>query len=423
MNISDLKGRKTVIWGVGREGRAAAAFITSVHSDQNITFVDDSATGEGIVSGADNIRRALLSADIIVKSPGVSLYHPLMAELRQHRIPVTSLLNLWLGTPHRALTICVTGTKGKSTTSSLLAHTLRKLGRRVALAGNIGVPVCEISPDDFEIVVIETSSFQAADLYESCDVAVLTSLYEDHIDWHGSRAQYHQDKLNLLSHARHRIANAQSRADAELSNTPEGIHAQGCDVYQGDVLIGPVGSAYLSRPHNLENVCTVLTVLDYLGFDLAQALAAMVDFAGLPHRQQELGEKNGVLYVDDSISTTAYSAIAALETYAGRDITLIAGGFDRGIDYTPLLERLKTSSVRHIILLGPSGERLLGLLNGKTACGLHPVASMPEAVAAAQAVSVSGSVILLSPGAPSYGLFRDFIERGQSFARASGFAA
>lgn len=423
MNVADLKDRKIVIWGTGREGRAAEAFIHKAYPDQTLVFVDDKATGPDVITGEDNIRKALHEADLVIKSPGVSLYHPLVQELKNKNIPVTSLLNLWLGTPHRAMTICVTGTKGKSTTSSLLDHVLKKFGRNIALAGNIGVPICEIDPDEFEIVVIETSSFQAADLYENCDIAVLTSLYEDHLDWHGSRKRYHQDKLNLLAHARHCVANAQTKTDAELSNTQDGIHADGAIVYQGSHLIGQAPNSYLARPHNLENICTVLTVLDYLGFDLTEALEFMSDFAGLPHRQQELGEKAGVLYVDDSISTTAYSAIAALETYADRDITLIAGGFDRGIDYTPLIDRLKTSTVRHIVLLGPSGERLYGLLNGKTSCGLHPVTSMEEAVGTAQSVSPAGSVILLSPGAPSYGLFRDFVERGQSFARCSGFTA
>lgn len=420
MNVADLTARNVVIWGRGREGQAAFSYIAP-HRPAQVVFVDEKP-GENVITGDDSIRDALLSAEIIIKSPGVSLYHPLVQDALRHGVPVTSLLNLWLGTPHKAMTICVTGTKGKSTTSSLLAHTLRRLGRNVALAGNIGVPVCDVAPDEFDIVVIETSSFQAADLYENCDIGVLTSLYEDHVDWHGSREAYHRDKLNLLTHARHKIANVQTGADAQLSNHSDGIHAKAAHIYNGATLIGAVENLYLSRPHNLENVCTVLTVLDYLGFDLSEALRAMHDFTGLPHRQQELGEKDSILYVDDSISTTAYSAIAALETYAGRDIVLIAGGYDRGIDYTPLIDRLGASSVRALVLLGPSGDRLAGLLQGASLT-IRKAASMPEAVALARGLASPGGVVLLSPGAPSYGLFRDFIERGQAFARAAGFAA
>ena len=142
---------------------------------------------------------------------------------------------------------------------------------------------------------------------------------------------------------------------------------------------------------------------------------------GLPHRQQELGEKNGILYVNDSISTTAYSAIAALNTYTDRPVTLIAGGYDRGIDYSPLIERLGSSTVRAIILLGPSGVRLGELLKHHAGLTLKTADSMEEAVAQAQSLTAPGGVILLSPGAPSFGLFRDFVQRGEKFIEVSGF--
>ncbi len=411
MRREDLRGLNVVIWGTGREGQAAAELLGN---DAAVTLVDENGRSrDGVVTDPAQIAIALNEADAVIKSPGVSLYHPLVKQLREKGIPVTSLLNLWLAEPRRSTVICVTGTKGKSTTSSLLAHVLRALGKRVALAGNIGVAISTVAPDDHDIVIIETSSFQAADLQESCDLAVLTSLYEDHIDWHGSRASYHTDKLNLLRRAGKAIVSAQAR------DLIGGI--EGAIIVESESSPDP-GNNYLRRPHNLSNVRTVLAVIRELGLDESAALTAMADFKGLPHRQQELGEKNGVLYVNDSISTTASSAIAALNTYADRPVILIAGGFDRGIDYAPLAERLKDSSVKAIVLLGPSGERLGHLLDGWGLL-LENAATMEAAVTAAERLSKPGSVVLLSPGAPSFGLFRDYVERGETFARLTGFAA
>ena len=209
MRVRDLTNKKIVIWGTGREGQAAADFLAGL----NPVFVDESATAQaGVITAPEEIKKTLEAADVVIKSPGVSLYHPLVKALKAKGTPVTSLLNLWLAEPHTATTICVTGTKGKSTTSALLAHVLKALGQRVALAGNIGLPISTITPGEFDIVVIETSSFQAADLVEQCDIAVMTSLYEDHIDWHGSRVVYHGDKLNLLRHAKIRIISQQANS-------------------------------------------------------------------------------------------------------------------------------------------------------------------------------------------------------------------
>jgi UDP-N-acetylmuramoylalanine--D-glutamate ligase len=164
-----------------------------------------------------------------------------------------------------------------------------------------------------------------------------------------------------------------------------------------------------------------LTALEQLGFAPNAALRAMEDFQGLPHRQQALGEKNGILYVDDSISTTPQSAIAAMEVYRSRPITLIAGGYDRGIDDAPLSDYVLRHNIHALIGMGPSGERFLKALKERRTERVYTAVSMKEAVALAKQTTASGGVILLSPAAASYGLFKDFIERGKAFAAESGF--
>ena len=432
MRAHDLKDKKIVIWGAGREGVAAARFIRKTLPAQPLDFVAESGDGDSVdVDGikerlviTEEARNALLrSADVVIKSPGVSLYHPFIQELKHKGTKITSLLRLWLAELKNAKVICVTGTKGKSTSSALLAHVLNGLGHATVLAGNIGIPITDVAIDDAEYVVAETSSYQAADVEEEIDYVLVTSLHEDHVDWHGSLETYRRDKLNLLKHARVKIVQAQVakyciQDNLILAGTDDGFHARGDDVFFGVDKIGTMTNAYLARAHNMQNVCLVLTLIKALGLDVVRALHAMEDFKGLPHRQQELGVKNGILYVDDSIATMPQAAMAAMNHYADRPITLIAGGFDRGIDYAPLVGYIVANKIPSVVVLGPSGDRIFKALQGLGHRGIFKASSMLEAVTLAQKHTPQGGVVLLSPAAPSYGLFKDFVERGKAFAEA-----
>jgi UDP-N-acetylmuramoylalanine--D-glutamate ligase len=188
-------------------------------------------------------------------------------------------------------------------------------------------------------------------------------------------------------------------------------------------------NAYLARAHNRSNLCAALAVAKILDINLAEALETTIDFRGLAHRQQELGQNGDVLFVDDSISTIPESTIAALAVYAGREITLIVGGYDRGIDYSKLLAALSTGAAKAIICLGDSGTRIYE--QARTAlkpgshrlCPMHLAKSMEDAVSYATRVTPRGGVVLLSPAAPSYGYYRDYIERGRDFAARAGLPA
>jgi UDP-N-acetylmuramoylalanine--D-glutamate ligase len=426
--------RKIVIWGAGREGKAAADFLRAQDPDAHIRFVDESEEGEAapdIVRGKDKIGAELLQADLIVKSPGVSLYHPLIVQAKQKNIAVTSLLNLFFSQKNLPKTICVTGTKGKSTTSSLLAHVLNKSGKKAVLLGNIGTPVTQTDLEGITYAVIETSSYQAADFDGTCDVALVTSLYPEHLDWHGSLQNYFADKLNLLTHATKKLIDKDALATAKenkiaidgavIFNDASGLHVQSGEIYDGADRLGVPQNTHLARPHNLRNICGVLAVLKSLGFDLKQALSAMSDFKALPHRQHELGEKGGILYVDDSIATMPQSSIAALEFYRDRPVTLIAGGHDRGISYQILVDYILQHKLANVVCLGPSGQRITDGLKAAGYDHVQMADSMKAAIMTARQVTPQGGVVLLSPGAPSYGMFKDFVARGLAFAAESGF--
>jgi UDP-N-acetylmuramoyl-L-alanine---L-glutamate ligase len=308
---------------------------------------------------------------------------------------------------------------------------LNALGKKSFVLGNIGTPVTEGAQTDGDFFVVEVSSYQAANLTENIDLAVLTSLFPEHLDWHKSLENYYRDKSNLLSHAKIKIVESAALQtlkklhidfeNAIVFNAPDAFHFNGAEVLHGPQKIGALGNAFLLRAHNRGNVCAVLAAVDALGLDPAAALKAMKDYRGLPHRQSELGEKDGVLYVDDSISTTPQSAIAAMEAYDGKSITLIAGGFDRGIDYEPLVAYVLQKKINAVVCLGDSGRRIFEGLRQSGFPNALLAASMREAVSAAKHATLQGGVILLSPAAPSYGMFKDFVDRAAHFAKESGF--
>lgn len=410
-------GKRIVIWGTGREGRAAGDFARVHLAPASITYIDETPSDDAsVITTPEGMITALAQADVLIKSPGVSLYHPLIAQARAHGCVVTSLLNLWMGLKPRPKIIAVTGTKGKSTTSALLGHVLTALGHKTAVLGNIGVPVTE-APEGMEYLVIEMSSYQAADFEGACNVAAVTSLYPEHLNWHGTLETYYRDKLNVLSRAAVRIIHPQV-ADAAQAN--------GIALPDGCKLAAPVDradvpNAYLGRAHNLANVSIVLAVIDVLGLDKNAAFATMSGFQGLPHRQQELGVRGGLTFVDDSIATTPQAAMAAMDVYAGRPLTLIAGGFDRGIDYMPLVDYVTGHGIGAVVALGESGRRILEGLEASGYSGGMAACNMGEAVAKAVAATPAGGVVLLSPAAPSFGEFKNYIERGQAFAKTAGF--
>jgi UDP-N-acetylmuramoyl-L-alanine---L-glutamate ligase len=444
MRVGELGSRRVAIWGLGREGRAAIGFLRRHHPALPLLVLDEAADAHipedyrhnmKCVLGAAEIAGALQDVDVIVKSPGVSLYREEIRAALRRGAQVTSLLNLWFAEKPALVTIGVTGTKGKSTTASLITHILSRLGRRVALAGNIGVPVTEVANADH--AVIEVSSYQAADFDGQCDLALLTSLYAEHTNWHLTHEQYVRDKLNLLSRSRCRIVNRDA-VDAisgysswpkHFYNDESGIHFRGIEICDGGNSIGLVRNAYLARAQNKSNLCAALAVAKMLGIDLAAALDMTHDFPGLPHRQQELGQSGDLIFVDDSISTIPESTIAALNVYAGRDITVIVGGYDRGIDYRKLVDALLRGAAKAVVCLGESGKRIYALTQAALkerddkVCAICEVSSMEEAVGWAKRVTPAGGVVLLSPAAPSFGHYRDYIERGRDFAVKAGLQA
>jgi UDP-N-acetylmuramoylalanine--D-glutamate ligase len=299
---------------------------------------------------------------------------------------------------------------------------LNGLGQRCKLFGNIGVPISITAGQNVDYLVLEVSSYQAADMDGYCDVALLTSLFPEHLDWHGSVNNYYESKINLLNRANFKIVSDQAMVLAMEAGLRDSklvsVQLNQPKLFEN---LRELGNEYLSRPQNLSNVAMALEVIKHFNFDPQLALEAVKNFTGLPHRQRILGERDGIQYVDDSISTTPNSTIAALEVFKGRPLSLIAGGYDRGISYDLLVDYLKKHRVEAVVCLGDSGARIAGLLKDSDNQCVRTANSMEEAVKIAKTLTPVGGTVLLSPSAPSYGLFSNFIERGLAFAAAAGF--
>lgn len=442
MRLSDLRGRTVAVWGTGREGRAAVTAIAA-HGPAELVAVDDSAnflslSWEGplaeaapLVTGEEGFDR-LAAAEVVVRSPGVPNTHPWLVELRRRGVTVTQGSALWMA-DHARRTVGVTGSKGKSTTSSLISHLLTAVDRPNVFGGNIGVPLLDLP--DAELYVLELSSYQCADLTDSPRVAVVTALFPEHLDAHGGEREYYRDKLNLLAHGPETVVvnGADPRLAAELGDRPA-VRAGSPDTTH--VAAGPDGTPWFhlgDRPlfpravlplvgrHNEGNLCVALAVLDAVGVDVVaqrDTLAvAVAGFQGLAHRLTEIVDPSGLTFVDDTLATSPYAAMHAIDAYEGRPLTVIVGGTDRGLDYTPLREHL---AEREITVLGvpDSGERIVTALAGLPKVRCEVVEDLVAAVRRAREVTPAGGVVLLSPAAPSYGRFRNFEHRSEVFAEA-----
>ena len=448
-DLDALAGKRVALWGWGREGRAAWRALHDRGIAPLALFCNAGEAEEALaLDGTLHIEPAataerLSAYDVVVKSPGISPYKP---EAQAAVAAGTRLVGgtaLWFGTRAGddgviANAVCITGTKGKSTSTAMLAHLLRAAGARTALAGNIGMPLLELLDADPDYWAIELSSYQTGDVADSGArprVAVALNVFPEHLDWHGSHERYVADKLRLLTDARPGIAvlNAQDPLLAALRlpdsevrwfNHAHGWHLRGDALHRGEAFVLDTAALPLPGRHNRGNLCAVLTAIEALGMDAVALAPHAASFQPLPHRLQVLGLRERIAWVNDSISTTPHATLAALDVYRDQRVALLVGGHDRGIDWHGFAEAMRERPPAAIITMGANGPRIHELLAPLAATGafaLSAAEDLAAAVAQAQATLQGGGVVLLSPGAPSFGAYRDYTERGRDFARLAGF--
>lgn len=417
MRFDQLSGKRIGVFGMGVEGKSAVRILEKYASCATIVEIEETSLS------------LLNRCDILIKSPGISLYRSEIQGFIKNGGFLTSATNLFFANkrPEQQI-IAITGTKGKSTTSALMAHTLNCLNIPTVLGGNIGVSLLDLLEVPQNVCVAELSSYQCADLYYDPDFGILTNLYPEHLQWHGSHNQYFSDKLNMIRRSKKQLINIACPRVLEFQkglidclpfNDLNHIHVESDFFMDGTRHLFKTSSLNLRGEHNAQNSCAVLSMLSLFNVPPELAEKPFSSFQALDHRLQSFHILNDTrTYVDDSISTTPETAVAGLKAFDhGQFLTLIAGGLDRGQDYGVLIKYLRSVQDRCLILTLPeTGDRISQLAESEGIQNM-PCSNMKQAVEKAKKYTSENGLILLSPAAPSYNMYRNFKERGEDFQR------
>ncbi len=450
--ISSLFGHSTLaLLGFGREGQSTYDLLRKVFPQKQITILDESEkvrnhpalindANLSFITGRDCML-AIDGFDVAIKSPGIPS-NTLTGELKHVRI--TSQTDIFLQC-YRQQVIGITGTKGKSTTASLVYHILKEAGKHTLLVGNIGVPpfdcIDDIRADS--VVVMELSSHQLEYVTHAPHIAILLNIFQEHLDHYHSYEDYQHAKFNIGTFQgagdyfiynsdnealRLLIGQSEPLSSKMLSFSPGSGSASAIQIADQWIELhkdGKATSLYdirqgqpLQGHHNLYNIMAAAGACYLAGVTPGQISSGIRSFKGLEHRIEPVGDYDGIVWYNDSIATIPEATIEAVKTLLTVD-TLILGGFDRGIDYDILYPFLQTSGISNLIFIGAAGSRIMSEFTayGSGNIHLYQAEDYMQVVAIAREVTQKGKICLLSPAAASYDMFRNFEERGNTYKK------
>lgn len=436
-----IKGKRILLLGYGREGQSTWNVLRRLGTYEALDIADLKAPAalpeDGTVwhTGPD-YQKCMDDYDVVFKSPGIVLERP----ENEYRCSILSQTEVFFQC-FRDQIIGITGTKGKSTVTTLLYHLLKQAGMDALLVGNIGIPALdhmdEVKPDTR--IVFELSCHQLEYMTVSPHIGILVNIHEEHLDHYGTMEKYVEAKHHIFKNQRPDdilICNVQCLP--EEGTCPSGLIRAGMDGsgkeldvvqeqdgtwvhFRGKSFCIPTDEIKLLGQHNYFDIAVAYGVCSILGMDDQVFARGLKTYEPLPHRLQYIGEREGVKYYDDSISTICDTTIQALKTLKDTDTVLI-GGMDRGIDYRELIEYLSDCQVPHIILMEATGKRIYQEIHKyypefKNRARLILAEHLEDGVKRARQITRPGTSCVLSPAAASYGIFRNFEERGETFSR------
>ena len=414
--IDFLRDKKILILGFGREGKSSLDFIHRELPEAEVAVADqqDIVVENTTVISGKNYLDACKDYDLILKAPGVIIKDYLDTETKAK---ITSQTDLFMRVFHRQI-IGVTGTKGKSTTSSLIYHVLKSAGRDTQLVGNIGKPCFDILDEitDQTAIVFELSAHQLEYIQASPHIAVLLNIYEEHFDHYTTPNDYYNAKKNIYKYQTpddlliYGDIFQHATMDEINATAPMKIDITKTEIFPRDQI-----HTKLIGEHNQLNI-QVAAAIAYAykinGEDFKQAIAS---FQPLPHRLEYVGTFRGIKFYNDSIATAQEAVINAIKALGDVD-TIILGGMDRGLDYHPLVDFIRETNIRNVILLPATDERFQQTFDEREySQKLIHAKNMREAVEQAYAITATDKSCLLSPAAASYGFYKNFEERGEDF--------
>lgn len=437
--IKKLENKSIAILGFGREGISTYEFIRKYLNDIPLTILDKNSQIKDhqelkndknvkVITG-DNYLENLENYDCIIKTPGISLNNQ---DITQIKDKITSQLELLLEVNSKNV-IGITGTKGKSTTSSLIYEMIKIQNSNTLLAGNIGTPIFSIldNCDENTTWVIEMSSHQLEFVKKSPHIGIILNLFEDHLDHAKTVEHYHNCKLNMFAHQTEKDIMIYCSDNETLNKLIKESKFPGqnftvnlkgtmsSDVYSKNNIIyfhdkpiyNTLDDRKLLGDHNLENIMVALLVNEILHLSNEGAIKVVNNFKPLAYRLENIGEVENVTYVMDTLATIPQATIEAITTLKKVN-TLIFGGLDRGISYEAFIEYLNNSSVEHFICMPTTGHEIGKKLPKEKTFFVN---SLEEAVTLAKKITKKNTICLLSPAASSYDQFKNYQEKGDKF--------
>ena len=408
--INYLEDKKILILGFGREGKSTYNFIKKYLpnkeifiGDQNPIGIDDpkviEVTGPTYLDDLDKY-------DLVIKTPGISF-----KDVKLSKDKITSQLELFLKfVPNKI--IGITGTKGKSTTSSMIYKVLKEQGLDVLLLGNIGVPLLDLIEkiSTETVLVIEMSSHQLEFVDHSPYISVLTNLYQEHLDHYNSYDEYIEAKLNICKYQTKDNYFIYNKDDKEILNRINNIKSNMIGVSKNDT-IPNVENDKIMGDSSKYNILFTLEVAKLFNLDIDKAVKSLNTFIPLPHRIEYVGEYSGIKFYDDAIATIPEACINSIKALRNVD-TLIFGGLDRGVNLTSLEKYLNTGVVKNLICMPETGYKIADKLTNKD-INIIKVETMEEAVD--KAFTYTKNICLLAPAAASYNRYKNFEEKGNHY--------
>ncbi|MFH1387250.1 MAG: UDP-N-acetylmuramoyl-L-alanine--D-glutamate ligase [bacterium] len=401
----NLTGKHVTVFGLGKSGLAAVKKLESVGS---IVKTSDTKLGGHKLSDIEG-------SELIIVSPGIHLDIPVLEEAKKRQIPIISELELasyFLTKP----IIAITGTNGKTTTTTLIGEILKAGGKKVAVAGNIGDPLVAVDDSQLDHIVVEVSSYQL----ETIDkfrprISVILNIQPDHLERHHTMAEYIKQKAKIFKNQQGDDCVVYNEDDGEVRKMVREAKCekQGFSKAKAAEII-TIAPSEIKIPgrHNLENALAAASVANLCGIPKEVTAKVLKTFPGVEHRIEFVTRINNIDFYNDSKGTNPDSTMVAIETFAGKGIVLILGGKEKGVDLTPLINKIK-ASVKTVILIGEAAEIFAAALKDGGYDHYHQAGmSMEAGVKKAFSLAAPGDIVLLSPACASFDMFKNYEERG-----------
>lgn len=499
--LNQLLDKEIVILGLGREGISTYEFLRHYLPNKKVWLIDEKEKSKLLEYWRTQTKKAQNNANmhfsthlehdelmhpnngvIIFKTPGIPPQSKLIAQT--HKLPATvssnsdlffTIINLLNANysqrkesataeekhteeveekekedekhpalENRIVTVGITGTKGKSTTTAVIHHLLKTAGIHSFLGGNIGIAPLSLIPEILEAIhnnttsspifaVLELSCHQLNDMTHSPNYAIILNVTPEHLDYYESFAAYVQAKSHICmfqTESDFAILDSELYIPKKIAHLADATHltfsykrniSNSSIVYKGETIVNLDTLPFIGR-HTITNTLPGVVLAKHLGIPNEVIAKGLQTFKTLAHRLELIEEKNGVTYYNDSLSTTPIATIAAIESFDNNPIILIAGGFDRGLEYGELAQTIVDHQIKHLILLPDTGELILEetkkrLTNNMGELGYTLVNSMQQAVRIAKEIAKPGYIVLMSPASASFNLFEDYQDRGNQFRK------